>query len=82
MRRKYYNPYEYIEYASFINKYAVYSGDLRQFPRKLIGVFDTLEQAQAARNAAMIAMQIGTQIQARYETATYPKYYETRSIDA
>lgn len=61
------NEFEGIEYATFINKYAAYFGDARHHLRKLIGVFDTLEQAQAARRAA-IGMQIGMKMQARYET--------------
>lgn len=62
---EYENEFEGIEFASFINKYAAYFGDARHHLRKLIGVFDTVEQAVAARRAAM---KLGMKMQARYET--------------
>jgi len=45
-----YNPFEWIEYIPFTGKFAVYRGDNRSRIRPLIGVYDTLEAAQDARD--------------------------------
>lgn len=42
------NPYHGIEFVSAINKYAVY---IDSRPRRLLGVYDTLEQAQEVQAA-------------------------------
>jgi hypothetical protein len=64
------NPYHGIEYAPAINKFKVVVGS---HPQRLVGVYDTLKEAMHARN-----IERAKELRAPRETATYPKFFETR----
>ena len=74
MLEEFFNPYHGIEFVSAINKYAIYV-DSR--PRRLIGIYNTLEEAQEVQ-----AKRRHGRGRAMQETATYPTNYETRAADA
>lgn len=46
------NPYVGLEYVTFLGKFAAYRDENRSHDRRVIGVFDTLEQAQAAKRTS------------------------------